>query len=359
MTQNSKIEWTDHTINFWWGCQKVSPGCEHCYAESMAKRVGNDIWGRDKPRRWIKAAVSDALKLNEKAKKAGVRFKVFTNSMADFFEEDHGQAIVSHRRDTDGTPFRLYHFEGGFREHRLSAIICGEPVTLTDLRRQAFETIDRTPHLDWLLLTKRPENIESMWPDAGYDALRERRNVWLGCTVENQEQADKRIPELLKCRELSPVLFLSCEPLLGAVDLCRCKAVGKPASAGCKPFHGILCPLWSLDWVIVGGESGHNARPMHPDWARSLRDQCEAARVPYFFKQWGEYVPEHHPAAVPNQTRIDDSFVLYVDEAGNEVPSQAYADDYEGEYMFRVGKKAAGRLLDGREWSELPEVTHA
>lgn len=282
MTINTKIEWCDHTINFWWGCEKVSPGCAHCYAEGFAKRVGDGIWGRGKPRRWIKSAVSEARKLNAKAEREGVRYKVFANSMSDFFEDDHGQPIVN----KDGV--RL----GDCPACGIEVYTENEPplpegcenrfLTLTNLRQQAFQVFDECQNIDWLLVTKRPENIRALWADdgktrvdiCGMDVVH-RKNVWLLTSVENQEQADQRIPQLLRCRDLVPVLGLSMEPLLGSVRL--------PPSWN----YGNFDPDFDveIDWVIAGGESGHHARPMHPDWVRGIRDQCQSAGVPFFFKQ--------------------------------------------------------------------------
>jgi protein gp37 len=136
-------------------------------------------------------------------------------------------------------------------------------------------------------------------------------NVWLGVSVEDQECAEERIPLLLETP--ASIRFLSCEPLLGGLDL---------------DLHGI-------HWVIVGGESGHNARPMHPDWARSLRDQCVTSKVAFFFKQWGELIPV--------------SQLIEPDKAMGKMQKEI-----EGEEMVRLGKKAAGRMLDGREWNEFP-----
>lgn len=259
--QNSKIEWTDHTFNPWWGCQRVSPGCQHCYAETMAHRYGHAIWGPAKTT--DRRMMSDnywrqPLKWNTAAAKVGIRARVFCASMADVFE---------------------YHPQ------------------LDDPRRRLWDLIEETPDLDWLLLTKRPENITPAW-----GAL---ENVWLGTSVENQEQADTRIPLLL--RVPVRVRFLSCEPLLGPVDI----------DQACRYANGTRRPNWGLEitWIIAGGESGANARPMHPAWARSLRDQAHAAGVAFFFKQWGEH------------------------DAGGQ----------------RVGKHVSGRLLDGRTWDELPE----
>lgn len=256
--ENSKIEWTHHTYNPWWGCVKVSPGCEHCYAESFSKRVGQDIWG---PAKTTKRRVfgdkhwSEPVKWNEAAKKAGERQRVFCASMADVFE-DHPQLI--------------------------------------DARRRLLDLIVRTPHLDWLLLTKRPENINWMIEEATgfsesdmwFHAVGD--HVWMGTSVEDQANADKRIPELL--RVPARVRFLSCEPLLGAVDLFHVGTEDWDVLHGWKAKANndrgwANTPL--IDWVIVGGESGHGARPMDLAWADSLISQCERATVPIHVKQLG------------------------------------------------------------------------
>lgn len=298
MSAGSKIEWTDHTFNPWWGCAKVSPGCNHCYAEGVADRWGHDVWGVKADRRFFgDKHWAEPEKWNRQAQQAGVRARVFSGSMCDVFED---------RADLD--------------EHR---------ARLTDL-------IDRTPNLDWLLLTKRPENVKrlALWGDSW------PTNVWLGTSVEDQRRADERIPHLLDVP--AKVRFLSCEPLLGPVDLskwlCTC---GHADDFGVD--HDDDCP-WSrrlphLSWVIVGGESGAGARPMHPRWARSLRDECVQAGVPFFFKQWGEWVPY---SCVPDGVTFE----------GREETLSGQ------EYCIRVGKKAAGRQLDGRTWDEYP-VTEA
>jgi protein gp37 len=145
-------------------------------------------------------------------------------------------------------------------------------------------------------------------------------NVWIGATICNQEEADRDLAKLLALPAAKR--FLSMEPLLGPVDLGRWLEPG-----GLDTDLGLSNP--GLDWLIVGGESGPKARPMHPDWARSLRDQCQAAGVPYFFKQWGEFAPN-----------------WYNDDLGQKIAGSEWID--------RMGKKLAGRLLDGREWSEVP-----
>jgi protein gp37 len=231
---------------------------------------------------------------------------------------------------------------------------------MDDVRARLFKLIDATPNLDWLILTKRPENILKMWPTEDDGAggrlakaimgtgmkgklVRRRDNVWLGCSVENQEYANQRIPELLKCRDLSPVLFLSCEPLLGPVDLMSIQVPSPIGGIGedahdddlidCingDVFSGEFARITghgpTIDFVITGGESGPNARPSHPNWFRSLRDQCDAANVPFHFKQWGEWSP--------------------YDRGGVDAAELAEAGSLDLP-MVRYGKKLAGRLLDG------------
>lgn len=262
--ENSKIEWTDHTFNPWIGCTKVSDGCKHCYAEAQQdKRYGRVQWGPQGKR--IRTAAANwrkPLKWDREAKAAGKRARVFCSSLADVFEEKPDQPEID------------------------------------EWRSDLFELISSTPNLDWLLLTKRPENVRKAWH---WELMGYPPNVWIGTSVENQEQADKRIPALLEIP--AAVRFLSMEPLLGQVYIDQ---------------------LPRIDWVIVGGESGQNARPMHPYWARYIRNQCQAVGVPFFFKQWGEWQPRH---------------------------------TLNGEKMFRVGKHAAGRLLDGHEWNEFPLIS--
>ena len=230
------IEWTDYSFNLAWGCQKVSPGCSHCYAETLARRWGHDVWGPAKTtgRRTMSAGYWKApLAWNAEAGKLGVRRRVFSSSMADVFE-DHP--------------------------------------TIDAERRKLWTLIRATPSLDWLLLTKRPERIAEHLPhDWGAEGY---HNVWLGTSVESQDYVWRakmlaRIPAVVR--------FLSCEPLLGHVDLA-------------VPTDGHwLDPLVieRLDWVIVGGESGPNARPMQLEWARDLRDQCAAFSTAFLLKQLG------------------------------------------------------------------------
>lgn len=280
MAENSKIEWTDHTINFWWGCMKVSEGCANCYAETLSHRFGKSIWGpaATTSRERKSGAIANLRKWNKQAKATGEVTRVFAQSMSDFFE-DHPQLV----------PWRA----------------------------EAIDVIEECEDLIIMLLTKRPENIMRMVPNWWLHDW--PGHIWIGTSVENQETANKRIPELLKVP--AKVRFLSCEPLLGAVDL--------------RLPYAEFYTGERIDWVIVGGESGHGARPMHPDWARSIRDQCQAAGVPFFFKQWGEWVE-----AVVRMEYPDAKAHILAD----------------GALVMRAGKAAAGRILDGRTWDEFPAV---
>jgi protein gp37 len=295
MGQNTAIEWTDHTFNPWVGCTKVSDGCKNCYAErEMDKRLHFVEWGPQGQRRRTSVANWELpRKWNERCRKLGIRERVFCASLADIFE---GRAdLDQHRSDV-------------------------------------FRLIDETPYLNWLLLTKRPQNVGVMIPQQWW---KWPRHVWLGTSIEDQETADSRISFLSD----SPAAqtFLSIEPLLGPVDLYMAEWEGRAA-----------------DWVIVGGESGPNARPMHPSWVQSIRDQCVEAKVPFFFKQWGEWLP----ISQYDGKAIDCEYVdLRHDGAvfsGSE-PVTFCCADCSTEELMRVGKKLAGRLLDGRTWDELPE----
>lgn len=320
MSENTKIEWADHTFNPWVGCTKVSPACDHCYAESWAKRSGSVQWGGER-RRTTPANWKLPLKWNAQAEREGRRFRVFCASLADVFDNQVPQ----------------------------------------EWRDDLFALIRSTPHLDWLLLTKRIGNTAKMIEQA-VDAQPELLwkwpwfNVWIGATICNQEEADRDIPKLLAVPATKR--FLSIEPLLGPVDL-----TGEylKAKLGEYPFKGLSSAhrtqlIDLLDWVIVGGESGPKARPMHPDWARSLRDQCQAAGVPFMFKQWGEWGPtwteaHDHLGGFPVDPAGGHSI------AGTRVVVRRFANGDVREALWpiqRHGKKAAGRLLDGREWNEVP-----
>jgi len=265
MSEKTTIEWTDHTFNPWWGCSRVSPACVNCYADTLATRYGHTLWHRKGPRRMLSDQNwAKPLKWNRDAQRAGVPARVFCASMADVFEQHPAPEVDAE---------------------------------LDQARARLWELISATPWLRWQLLTKRIENVADMvpwgssWPD----------NVWLGTSVENQRFADERIPVLLDLP--ARVRFLSCEPLLGPLELSR--------YLGCWRRDGDGRPLGSaIDWVIVGGESGAKTRPTALAWVRQVRDQCRSTPgVAFLFKQWGGRT-----------------------------------------------SKAGGRELDGRTWDEFPAL---
>ena len=276
MAQNTKIEWSDHTFNPWWGCTKVSPACDHCYAEALSRRVGLDLWGHRNTRRFLSMDYwRQPVRWDSLAKESGVRARVFCASMADVFEWGRELSVW---------------------------------------RAKLWRLIDETPNLDWLLLTKRPHLIRRLIPWQGEWP----QNVWLGTTIESQIWLEKRVPYLLENN--APVRFLSCEPLLGELNLNL--ALGKD----------------QVNWVIAGGESGPGARPSDPDWIRNIRDQCVENNVPFHFKQWGDWAPLDHINVIVPKTVKD-----------------------EGEYstrMGRFGKRTAGRVLDDRTWDGVPNIAY-
>lgn len=278
MGENSAIEWTDHTMNFWIGCQEVSMACDHCYArEQNARWKWVAGWGPDGERRRTSVGNwQQLIRWNRRAKERGIRERVFCNSLSDFFDNYRN----------------LYTY-----------------------RREAWHYIERCSDLDFLILTKRPQNIPKMLPDpeTGVKPWGDGwPNVWLGTTVENQEEADRRIPHLLAVP--AAVRFLSCEPLLGPVNIRQylMKGTDPGRCANCGIGHGFMrCPNYggiakvreprhagdpgcqefqraefAIALVISGGESGPRRREMDLAWMRSLRDQCTAAGVAFFGKQY-------------------------------------------------------------------------
>lgn len=296
----TSIEWTDESSNpikfvdratgqIGWHCEKISPGCAHCYAETIDARFGTK-------QPYTKAGtqlVEPVLIPKELGRLAKLRKPtlIFLCDMTDFFLE-----------------------------------------SIPDIMRdEVFATVAQTPNAIVQILTKRPGNA------ARYFARREERghvwplpNVWLGVSVEDQKRADERIPTLLAIP--ANVRFLSIEPLLGPVDLSAYLAGG-------------------IHWVIVGGESGRGVRPMHPDWARAIRDQCVALDIRFFFKQWGEWAP----LDLADNTIPDRAAVCLVKPNGTVIRPYRLLDGH-GVEMVRVGKQAAGRLLDGRTWDEMPQT---
>jgi protein gp37 len=331
MSDHSAIEWTDATWNPLRGCSRVSAGCQHCYAERVAARFSGpgmpyeglihtstkgwngkvqlvpEVLGQ--PWHWVKPR------------------RIFVNSMSDLFHESvpfeyiaavfwvmshttrHTYQVLTKR------PARMLEFfrwvadyeDGNFQDDRIGDVAS---------KNFAIQALGWTPAHGG---RGGYDNCGPGWP---------YKNVWLGVSVENQETADERIPLLLQCP--AAVRWLSCEPLLGHVDLCEMFGM----------WWNQRLASWEvtesrpIDWLVAGGESGPAARPMRPDWARSLRDQCASAGVPFFFKQWGEWAPAEDIAS-----ELQEHYDVLGRTDGKSV---------------RIGKKAAGRLLDGVEHNAYP-----
>lgn len=312
MGETTNIEWCDANLDLWWKISGISE---------------------------VKTWRSTLARISRRAKVVGRRLRVVCQPMSEMFEGPEAM--------------------GGFGSENWKLV--------SRLQDELFEVIAEHPELDFLLLTKRPENVLGVayrhddcdtpgynwtWPD----------NLWIGTSVEDQKTADERIPELLKIP--AAVRFLSCEPLLGWVDLTRTiwpvsTARGAPTVQGFLPDKNepddwrYWIKRYGIHWVICGGESGPNARPMHPDWAMSLRDQCEAANVPFYFNGWGEWAPDESLDPNGAHLKVISSDREYLNSQGSWEP--VYQSP-SARVMNRVGKARAGQLLDGREWSEFPEV---
>ena len=298
MADRTNIEWADSTANLWIGCTKLSPGCDNCYAErDWDHRKHRVTWGPHGDRSFCAAGWDLILRMQRRAAgnngvdpDLGRKRRIFVNSLSDFF--DNHRSII--------------------------------------WRDEAFRLFEACRDVILILVTKRPENVIRMVPEGwllpgGWPA-----HVWLLTSAEDQERYDHRWP-ILRDLPGPAVKGLSIEPMLGPIS---------------------LRDLLHLDWVIVGGESGPNARPMHPDWAQSLRDQCQAAGVPFLFKQWGEWLP-----AVSEDT--GEGLVMWPED-GRDL-EQDFSEwgrhpirNLPGQEMWRVGKKRAGRFLAGRTWDEVP-----
>ena len=314
MGDTTAISWAHHTFNPWEGCTRLSPACDNCYAADRAHRFGNDhLWAgelrRTSPANWAKP-----LRWNREAEAAGERRRVFCASLADVFDNQAPQ----------------------------------------EWRADLWRLIEATPHLTWMLLTKRPQNVIKMMPRPWLiDRAASPRNIWLGTTAEDQERANQRIGTIMIiCGATGWLSFVSAEPLLGELDLTsitlpgtqpgRVNALtGDVAEASLHELKGGAVVMGRLEYpplglVIAGGESGPKARPSNPAWFRKLRDDCTRAGVPFHFKQWGEWVPageigfhghEHRP-------RID-------------MPPAS---------MMRVGVANDPHRLDGIQHLAMPEI---
>jgi len=291
MAETSAIQWTDATVNFWWGCTKVGPGCDHCYAETWNNFRGNKMWGTGAPRRPIKGAAALIRKLQRQAPEFfaehGRRRRVFMQSMSDTFDNEVEQAW----------------------------------------RVEMFAEIEEAPDLEIQLLTKRIGNVPKMVPVHWAHGLWPR-HVGLMATVVNQAEFDRDVPKLLATNWNYgiPWVGLSIEPMLGPIKIGEVR----------------------LDWIIAGGESGAEARPSHPHWFTSLRDQCAANGTPFLFKQWGEWLPARRstPTVVWGDGTVDH-------DGSHHGNANANGPGYNVE---RVGKKTAGRLLDGIEHNGFPKI---
>jgi protein gp37 len=298
----SAIEWTDLTWNPVSGCDKVSQGCKFCYAEAVSKR-----WGRP----FLGAVKVNTQKLLEPLRIKGSK-KVFVNSMSDLFHPD--------------VPF--------------------------DFIDNVFAVMDCRPKLTFQILTKRPERmleyfeenrswrvgqLKGQFDSADYDLNSwPLRNVWLGVSCEDQQTASWRIPFLKRLP--AAVKFISAEPLLGPINFFNVTDYGFSLDT-------------DIDWVIAGGESGPKARPMHPDWARSLREQCNRNNVPFFFKQWGQWAPIQFGYLLSDPERWK---AVYRDGFQSNV--QLVRDNEYGAIMMRSPKNINGHVLDGKVHQGFPTI---
>jgi protein gp37 len=347
---NTSIEWTDMTWNPVTGCTKVSPACQNCYAETIANRFKG---GKAFPNGFEVTLHPERLEQPLRTRKPS---RIFVVSMGDLFHEDVPVEFVDR---VFGVMAAAY--------WQTFQVLTKRPDRLLEWAVERFQYHQHGGGIGWEGRAGRVWEHAGKWTDPKQDKWWTEEgeqinfgawplpNVWVGVTAENQEQADKRIPLLLQVP--AAVRFVSVEPMLGPVDLSMyLPGEGFPvtdpyldAPDGAqlgryrRGIHTWEPVLPGLDWVICGGESGPKARPMHPDWARSLRDQCQAAGVPFFFKQWGEWKPRM-------QMRGREE---------SDLPNRVYvnAKPIDGDQTYRVGRKAAGDLLDGVSWKRLPEAS--
>lgn len=331
MGTDSEIAWCDHTLNFWRGCTKVSAGCDNCYMYRQAKQYGWDptVVTRCGESIWRQPNIFNPQASPVEYKwKAGDR--VFVCSWSDFFHEDADQ-----------------------------------------WRHAAWAVIRGRPDLNWIITTKRIEEAYACLPDDFNSE--DYPNIMFMPTCENQEMADKRIPPALELKEMYRWIKIgvSIEPILGAINLEYIKDFSHPnkfvkyeriyALSGERSIIGNRITNEKLDQVIVGGESGPGARPMHPDWARGVRDQCVATGVPFFFKQWGEWLhlSQNNLTAftrTDRKTSLREPIYKATDATGKIIGCGItdYWENGQGTFI-RVGKKKAGCLLDGKEWRQYPK----
>ena len=354
MAGKSKIEWTGHTWNPFAGCAVLSPGCTNCYAMKMAARLeamGQSLYaGLTKPSK-AGPVWRGTVRANPDALLAPLKRKTpttyFVNSMSDLFYEKFSDDLID----------RVFAVMALCPQHTFQ-VLTKRAERMREYFGPGIPRLNIINGHKWSLLGTRVGSKikhDGKWASPCLPLP----NVWLGVSAERQQEADERIPHLLKTP--AAIRFVSAEPLLGPIDL---QSIEIKVEAGNRVYHDYLHALLgeqtsaatgcitvdngpSLDWIIVGGESGKDARPMHPDWARSLRDQCEAAGVSFFFKQWGQWAPS---AALPDEPQA----AIYGEfHGGRDWVASCMCREGDGA-LFSVGKAKAGRLLDNREHNAFP-----
>ena len=339
---NSSIEWTDSTWSPVTGCTKVSAGCDNCYAETIAHRFAGS---KAFPNGFEVTLHPERLEQPLKWRKPR---QIFVNSMSDLFHDSvPDEYIAKVFAVMAQTPQHTYQIltKRHARMRSLLTDLCrcgvGHPPGTHFRSSMAWAS---TSHSPTYVPGLNGRDVHQAWP---------LPNVWLGVSVENQQWADIRVPALLDTP--AAVRWISAEPLLGPIDLHNVRGIDAlwPDWMG-GPTGGTGAPHPLLDWVVVGGESGPGARPMHPAWARALRDQCQKADVPFLFKQWGAWRPE------PIYDTSGRYHVVMPDGRDRGTPWSGWGiDQPDAVTMERVGKGAAGRELDGRTWDEFPETVTA
>ena len=328
MSDHSKIEWTDATWNPVTGCTKVSAGCKNCYAERVSHRFGKDFLKielrperLDQPLRWKNPR------------------RIFVNSMSDLFHESVSDDFID----------RVFAVMLNTAGYHTFQVLTKRPERMLSYVHGI--NLSRILNLIWEMDTQ--EEVEKPEPEYFFYGIWPHPYIWLGVSVEDQKTADARIPLLMQTP--AAVRFVSYEPALGQMNFTQylacvyCRGNGLMKCDGSDSCSGVR-----LNQVIAGGESGPGARPAHPDWFRSVRDQCQAAGVPFFFKQWGEWRPVCALYGDPERDQKENG----CGELFSVAPTGEIVEDRQppiGSWLMeRIGKKAAGRLLDGREWNEFP-----
>jgi protein gp37 len=350
----TSIEWTDKTWNPTRGCKRVSPGCKNCYAERMAMRFS----GPGMPYEGLVHMTSQGPKWTGIVREvpsmldAPLHWKkpqrIFVDSMSDLFEEQVSDEFID----------KVFAVMALCSRHTFQALTkradrMQRYMSAPGLRVRIQNVVDDMEAWDGGFIPRdQSAPVIKQWP---------LPNVWLGVSVEDQERADERIPMLLETP--AAVRFISAEPLLGPVDLrfhIYSEPTGNFRTHGAKrQFESARPADGGLHWVIAGGESGPGARPAHPDWHRGLRDQCAAAGLPFLFKQWGNWLPGDHFSAELSEAdaALDESKFRSANLWDTTSSNWSFDPDpieHDETTMFNVGKKAAGRLLDGRTWDGLP-----